>query len=71
MTARTYGISPRRRNVLIAIWLLFAMPLALAGVALSEPALLVSAVIVSAILVPIFALTVGTARLHGCRQLVS
>lgn len=63
MTPRSYGISPRRRNVLVAIWLLLTLPLALGGLA-SDPALLIAAAIVTVILVPIFALAIGSARLR-------
>lgn len=64
MVPRTYGISPRRRNVMIGLWLIMTLPLAIPGMVLGEPGLLVSAVLITAIMVPIFTLAIRAARLH-------
>jgi hypothetical protein len=64
MIQRTYGVSPRRRNALLGVWLFLTLPLAVAGVWLSEPGLLVSAALISAIMVPIVVLVLRAARLH-------
>lgn len=60
---RTYGISPRRRNLMIGLWLILTLPLAIPGVWLPEPALLVSALLITAIMLPIFLLSIRAARL--------
>jgi hypothetical protein len=68
-STRTYGISPRRRNVLIAAGLLITLPLLLAGLLASDPALLGAGALVTAIIGPIFVLAIRSARLvvseHG------
>jgi hypothetical protein len=63
VSPRSYGISPRRRNLMIGLWLIMTMPLALPGLLLSEPGLLVSAVLITAIMLPIFLLAIRAARL--------
>lgn len=62
--ARSYGVSPRRRNALIVAGLFMTVPLALAGLLLAETALLITAVLVAAIVLPIFLLALGRARLR-------
>jgi hypothetical protein len=62
-TEKIYGPNPRARNIMLGVWLLFAVSLTLFGLIDRDPAILLVAVIFSAITLPIFWYVLHAAKL--------
>lgn len=62
-TQKIYGPNPRARNIMLGMWLLFALPLTLLGLIEREPAMLLAVVILTAIMLPICWFALRTAKL--------
>lgn len=60
---KIYGPNPRARNIMLGLWLLFALPLTVLGVFYDEPAMLGAAALLSAIMLPIFVYVLRAAKL--------
>jgi hypothetical protein len=62
-TKKIYGPNPRARNIMLGMWLFFAVPLTLLGLIERDPAILLAVVILTAIMLPICWFALRTAKL--------